>query len=115
MGKYSDELPFNAVLPCRPWGGYAVNMGVSTTAHRDRDKGVCFVGPFGNWRGGELVLFEYGLIVEHVGGAGFFFQSSSCTHFNLHFEGTRGSVVFHTDREATQWNVDRNGWADQIE
>jgi hypothetical protein len=32
------------------------------------------------------------------------------THFNLHFEGVRASLVLHSDKYGDQWVRDRNGW-----
>ena len=71
---------------------------MATLGHRDtRDGSICVVSAFGNYRGGQLCLFEPGLIFELEPGDVLAFPSSKITHFNLDFEGERHSIVLHTE------------------
>lgn len=56
------------------------------------------------------MFVELGLVVELQDGDEAIFKSSELTHFNLHFEGFRSSIVFHTDKAAEAWIDTRNGW-----
>lgn len=88
-----------------------LNIHVCTDGHVDEfDDLVCVVIPFGVWHGGELVLHEAGLVVEMKSGDIIIFPSSKITHFNLHFTGTRLSIVMHSDKYSDSWVKDRNGW-----
>ena len=88
-----------------------LNIQVCTDGHTDEfDDTICLVIPFGNFQGGELVLWEPGLVLDLKEGAMVIFPSSKITHFNLHFTGFRGSVVLHTDKELKSWLENRNGW-----
>ena len=83
--------------------------------HRDKDdKDICSIIVVSNCIGGSLVLEELGLVLDLQNGDHVMFKSSQITHFNLHFEGLRSSLVFHTDGAADAWTNDenpRNGWA----
>ena len=35
------------------------------------------------------------------------FKSAEINHFNLHYNGKRASLVFHTDRAARSWAKDK--------
>lgn len=83
-----------------------------TAAHRDSmDDGICLVLAVGDFEGGELVLYEPGLVIPLQNGDFTIFSSSSISHFNLHYKGSRASVVLHTDREMVKWYRERNGWS----
>lgn len=64
--------------------------------------------------GGQLCLYEPGIVLESRDGDLVIFQSRKVTHFNLHFMGIRGSVVLHTDQTGDRWAQDFNGWADSV-
>jgi hypothetical protein len=66
----------------------------------------------GQFAGGELCLFEPGLVMPLRNGDMVVFPSRSITHFNLHYEGTRASVVLHSDYAGKGWAENRNDWAD---
>ncbi|KAJ7281087.1 hypothetical protein C8J57DRAFT_960887, partial [Mycena rebaudengoi] len=56
---YVSRLPMHERSHAHPFGGFVVNISVSTRGHRDAgDKLFCVVIPFGSWIGGELCLFE---------------------------------------------------------
>lgn len=92
-----------------------LNISVSTHGHRDAmDKKICVVAPFGLWKGGELCLFEVGLVLKLKPGDVVIFPSCDITHFNLAFQGLRASLVLHSDRQGDEWGTDRNGWKEVI-
>ena len=79
-----------------------------------QDDDLCVVLPFGDWKGGELCLYESGLVLELRPGDVVMFPSNHITHFNLHMEGYRGSLVLSTDSHMKGWIKDRNGWGVHI-
>jgi hypothetical protein len=95
---FVDKLPLNERSLAYPFGGFVINVSVSTRAHRDRfDKLFCVVIPFGHWTGGELCLYEPGLALRLHPWDIVIFPSCNITHFNLHFDGVRLSLVLHSD------------------
>jgi hypothetical protein len=115
LGIYCQMLPFNANTPSYPFAGFVLNFCVSTSGHRDlMDKRICVVIPFGVWQGGEICLYELGLVIKLKAGDIVVFPSCDITHFNLHFSGLRGSLVLHSDRQGDNWVKDFNGWSSHI-
>ena len=74
------------------------------------DKRICIVIPFGEWQGGEICIYELGLVIKLKAGDILVFPSWRFTHFNLHFCGLRGSLVLHSDKKGDGWVQDYNGW-----
>lgn len=112
LDSYVRILPGNNTAVSAPFLGLVINLNVVTAAHRDsKDDGVCLVLAIGDFEGGELVLYEPGLVVPLRNGDFVIFPSCKSTHFNLHFKGRRASIVLHTDREMTKWLEERNGWS----
>lgn len=74
------------------------------------DVDICIVMPIGSFKGGELALHEAGLVLEMVEGDILIFPSWRITHFNLHFEGVRLSLVLHSDKDVKTWVSNRNSW-----
>jgi hypothetical protein len=108
---FCEILPLNHMPATYPFPGFVLNIRVCTDAHVDaNDNTICVVIPFGTYEGGELVLYEAGLVLEIREGDILIFPSHRFTHFNLHFTGVRGSIVMHSDKEVKSWNVNRNGW-----
>lgn len=100
-----------ASSPAYPFTGYVVNLNVVTDAHRDfKDKTICIVLALGQFQGGQLVLYEPGLVVDLRSGDWVAFPSGDTTHFNLHYKGKRASIVLHSDKEGDQWVKTRRGW-----
>ncbi|KAJ7021638.1 hypothetical protein C8F04DRAFT_1313727 [Mycena alexandri] len=115
ISMYCDILPMNATSPAYPFGGFVVNIRVGTSGHRDPgDELLCVVIPFGTWEGGELCLYEVGLMFDLKMGDVLLFPSCDITHFNMNFTGKRGSLVLHSDREGKAWVRDRRGWGAYI-
>ncbi|KAH9919276.1 uncharacterized protein B0H18DRAFT_882126 [Fomitopsis serialis] len=110
----AEVLPGNASPIVYPFLSLVINLNVVTLAHRDsQDKALCVVLPIGDFQGGDLCLYEPGLVLPLRSGDFVAFPSSCITHFNLHFNGHRASLVLHTDKEIDKWTKEgRNGWAD---
>jgi hypothetical protein len=112
---YWRYLSLGEVPASYPFSGVVINFCVSTNAHRDWiDKHLCVVIPFGDWEGGEIVLYELGLVIKLKPGDILIFPSCHITHFNLHFSGLRGSIVLHSDTQGDRWVKDFNGWGKHI-
>ena len=108
---FCEILPLNHRPTTYPFPGWVVNFNVCTIGHKDtNDIDICVVAPAGDFKGGELVLHEAGLVLELVEGDILVFPSWKITHFNLHFNGVHYSVVLHSDKQVSAWNKDRNGW-----
>jgi hypothetical protein len=108
---FADVLPGNEVSPAHPFGGFVLNINVVTGAHRDvKDLELCLVLAVGNHTGGELCLVEPGLVLRLRNGDMAIFPSGRLTHFNLHYQGTRASVVLHSDYAGKIWGENRMGW-----
>jgi hypothetical protein len=65
--------------------------------------------------GGELCLYEPGVVLELKNGDVVLFDSAALTHFNLHFKGFRASLVMHSDKAAEAWIGNRNGWKNHVD
>ncbi|TFK58372.1 hypothetical protein BDN72DRAFT_782173, partial [Pluteus cervinus] len=112
---YANSLPLAGIPAAYPFTGLVINFCVSTSAHRDHnDEGLCAVIPFGEYDGGQLCLFEPGLVLDIKPGDIVIFPSADITHFNLHFNGERGSFVFYSDKRMADWIEGCNGWSDYI-
>lgn len=113
LDAYVRILPGNNESLSAPFAGFVINLNVVTAAHRDSkdDDSVCLILAIGNFEGGEVVLYEPGLVIDLRPGDFILFPSSKLTHFNLHFQGRRASIVLHTDKELSKWLRERNGWA----
>ncbi|KAI5894714.1 uncharacterized protein SCHCODRAFT_01090196 [Schizophyllum commune H4-8] len=97
--------------PAYPFTGFVVNINVATKAHRDaNDFHGCALIVLGEHQGGELCLYEPGLVLPLREGDLFVFPSGRITHFNLLYKGERGSIVCHSDRAGTSWMRSQNGW-----
>lgn len=104
-------LPFCERSPAAPFSGFVLNFNVATAAHRDvGDKHFCAVFTFQQCVGGELGLYEPGIVLESRSGDLIIFQSCKVTHFNLHFQGIRASLVLHSDKTGDQWAENYNRW-----
>lgn len=89
-----------------------LNIAACTWAHRDKgDKRLCLVVPFGDFKGGQLCLYETGFSFNLKLGDVLIFPSCDLTHFNLYFTGKRGTLVLHSDRQGDSWVRDAHGWS----
>jgi hypothetical protein len=94
------------------WCGYAVNVGsenapVETEVHRDVGEspfGMSCLSAYGNYRGGEVVLWEAELIIDLRPGDLLFFPDAVVHHSNNPvLKGIRHSVVAFTPRNVLSW------------
>jgi hypothetical protein len=110
--KYINELPAGVWSPCHPFAGFVINFGVATDAHIDKeDLYVCVVITFGDFRGGQLGLYEAKILLEMEGFHICFFPSDRFTHFNFPFQGQRGSISLSTEKASKHWVQFRNHWS----
>ncbi len=115
---FVDHLPLNDKSAAYPFSGFVINVGVSTNGHRDGfDKLACAVILFGDWKAGELCLYEAGYVWRLKPWDVLIFPSGCITHFNLHMTGLRGSLVLHSDNRGDSWAsgeddsaFEYNGW-----
>ena len=108
----AEILPGNAHSPVHPFLSLVINLNVATLAHRDSgDKSLCVVMPIGDFSGGDLCLYEPGIVLSLRSGDFVAFPSFQITHFNLHYTGCRASIVLHTDKAFKDWSqARRNGY-----
>jgi hypothetical protein len=64
--------------------------------------------------GGQLCLYELGLVFDCDVRDLLVFQSSKQTHFNLHIKGICGSLVLHCDRTGGKWGDNYNRWGPYV-
>jgi hypothetical protein len=115
ISPWIHKLPLNGNAPADPWSGIVVNANCATRSHRDvGDDNYCMVLVTSDCTGGDLVYHELGLVLSARNGDASVFRSVSLTHYNLNFKGTRGSLVFHSDKAGQRWQKDANGWEDNI-
>jgi hypothetical protein len=120
LSMYVEALPLSAASPAYPFAGFVVNLCACTWAHRDSgDKNICLVAAFAplpgadgkpTFTGGHLCLYETGFSFDLQMGDILIFPSCDITHFNRHFEGSRGTLVLHSDRQGDGWVKDALGW-----
>ena len=112
----AEVLPGNDHSPVHPFLSLVINLNVTTIGHRDKqDKGLCVVLALGDFEGGDLCLYEPGLVLSLQNGHFVAFPSNRVTHVNLHVTGRRASIVLHTDKRMEDWtDGERNGWRDNM-
>jgi hypothetical protein len=104
-------LPKAQPSPAHPFAGYVININVATKIHRDPDHVGCLVLVIGNeFEGGELVLYEPGIVLQLKNGDVVLFPSAKVSHLNLHYRGIRASMVLHTDSHAPMHEEGMHGW-----
>ena len=116
LSETFHDLPFEPWFKVpHPFAKLVVNLGAQTEGHTDpKDNGLCVVIPFGKWEGGELCLYQPGVVLELEPGDVVAFPSDRITHFNLEMSGLRGSLVMATDRDIRTWKETRNHWKHAI-
>ncbi|KAK6966850.1 hypothetical protein R3P38DRAFT_3511953, partial [Favolaschia claudopus] len=102
---YASRLPLNERSPAYPFGGYVINLRVCTEGHQDDiDHEMCVSV------GGEIALFEEGLVFRTRQWDALIFHSRDSTHFNLHVKGTRISIVLQSNKHGKKWVENKNNW-----
>ena len=66
----------------------------------------------GEHEGGDLVLYEPGLVIPLRDRDMLIFFLNKLTHFNMPFKGNRASLVLHSDAGRKKWIENRNDWKD---
>ncbi|KDQ50669.1 hypothetical protein JAAARDRAFT_141616, partial [Jaapia argillacea MUCL 33604] len=115
LSEFCNELPLDARPACYPLSALVVNLDVTTKGHRGRkDHLLCVIISWGTHKGGGLGLFELGLVFNTNAGDTLIIRSYQLTHFNLHFNGERGSIVLHANASFHSWIKDRNRWEENM-
>ena len=81
------------------WECLAINYLFGSTKHRDWGdirNGVCIIVPTGKFTGGNLVLYDFNIIIELRKGDFFALRSYEWYHGNEKFVGERNSYVLFT-------------------
>jgi hypothetical protein len=111
ISAWIQKLPSNANPVADPWSGVVVNANCASRAHRDvGDDKYCMVLAVSDCTGGDLVFHDLGLVFSARNGDVSVFRSVSLTHYNLDFNGIRGSLVFHSDKAGERWKRNANEW-----
>lgn len=106
-----DILPLHDRSLAHPFPCFVLNFNVTTLFHKDQgDSCGCIVIVLGPHTGGELCLFEPRLVLQLKHGDWVVFPSQHISHFNLHYEGLRASIVIHSDKFEVSYQKDGNGW-----
>jgi len=101
---YANCLPGDEFLAGYPFGGIVLNLNIATKIHRDpEDLDLCLIIVISDCTGGDLVMFEPGLVLVQKNGDMIAFPSGDISHFNMDFLGFRSSVVFHSDAASESW------------
>ena len=107
----AESLPGGQHLPQHPFSGLVININACSKGHRDQNDHIaCLVLAIGDFQGGELCLYEPGLVLPLQNGDIVIFLSSDITHFNIPYSGCRASVVLHTDKAGKQWMENAGQW-----
>lgn len=111
-----DFLPLYERSPAHPFSNLVVNLCACTKGHRDHcdKKNRCATFTIAECEGGEICLYDSGLVFDSASGDMLLFQSRRDTHFNLHLKGIRASVVLHSDREGDKWVDNYNRWSSHV-
>lgn len=116
ISQFAEVLPLDGFAPAYPFTGFIINLNVTTKLHRDwNDLKFCLVLVISeNCVGGDICFMEPGICLELQHGDMVLFRSRELSHFNLHYEGKRASIVFQSDSAGEDWVRDRNGWKNSI-
>lgn len=88
---YAWNENLDRLFPGSVWAAMSFNFGPATWCYRHRDWGnlafgVCIItsaGKFDSTRGGHLILWECGLVIEFPAGASIIIPSAVISHSNL--------------------------------
>jgi hypothetical protein len=112
---YANCLPGDEFVAGYPFCGLVLNLNISTKIHRDpEDLDICLIIVISECTGGELVMYEPGLVVGQRNGDMIAFPSGDISHFNMDFSGFRSSIVFHSDAASESWTGPHTNGEDQI-
>lgn len=104
-------MPADGITPAYPFGGWVINLNVSTLIHHDyQNLKLCLIIVASDCEGSNLCLKKPGVSLQLQNGDTVIFASSKLSHFNTHFKGKQASLVFHSDVSAKAWVENRNSW-----
>lgn len=104
LSRYTSCLPGDEFVAGYPFGGIVLNLNIATKIHRDpEDLDLCLITVISQCTGGELVMYEPGLVLGQRNGDMAVFPSGDISHFNMNFKGFRSSLVFHSDAASESW------------
>jgi hypothetical protein len=89
------------------WTTVAVNMNCAVKPHKDKHDfahGLCWVFPFGEWEGGDLLFTPENVRVRYQRGDVVAFQSFEYMHEITSYLGYRYSVVLFSDNRFFKCN-----------
>lgn len=110
-----DIFPLQDTSAMKPFTSVVINLNGITVAHKDEgDEGGCIIIVLGSFVGGELALYEPRVVLNVQHGGVVTFRSRDYTHFNLHYDGIRASVVIHSDRTGEAFRKNGNGWNKKV-
>jgi hypothetical protein len=112
----SSVLPLQSQCPFHPHSSCVANIDAMSSPHYDsKDSCSCILCPFGEFEGGELVLWELGLIIKLRPFDILDFMSKNIFHFNLWYSGKRGSLVLQTDGSNPDYHKNHNNWGQCVQ
>src|SRR5580692_9680138 len=109
--RYGGARPYleayqNLKPLCGIWFGVAINEAVtgSTGTHLDfGDSGFNCVVPWGEYKGGGLILWQLKIVMELEPGDAFFFMGSLIAHNVGEIEGVRNSIDLFCHTNVLSW------------
>jgi hypothetical protein len=108
-------LPLYEWCAPHPFCAFVVNLCACTKGHRDTvDELWCGTYSDGVFKGGQIALYEAGIVLDSNPMEMVVFQSQKETHFNLHIQGIRTSIVAHSDRAGDSWGENYNRWSSHV-
>ena len=107
LGKlYAHNLQLRRIFSSSVFAAASINFGPRTVCFPHKDQGnlpfgwcaITALGSFNAKKGGHLVLWELGLVIEFPAGSTFFIPSAVITHYNTPIEKneTRYSFMQYT-------------------
>ncbi|KAE9395622.1 hypothetical protein BT96DRAFT_826063 [Gymnopus androsaceus JB14] len=110
-----DIFPLQDTSSVKPFTSIVVNLNGVTVAHKDEgDEEGCIVIVLGPHAGGGLCLYEPRVVLDVKHGDVVTCRSRDYTHFNLHYDGIRASLVIHSDKTGEAFRKDGNSWDKKI-
>jgi hypothetical protein len=94
LAVYVDCLPGDEFSAGYPFGGVVLNLNVATKIHRDpEDLDLCLIIIISQCIGGELVLYEPGIVLAQHNGDMSSFPSGDFSHYNINYVGLQSSIL----------------------
>jgi hypothetical protein len=115
LERYILEERATGEFLAAPWPGMSINRGhpefpVETIPHKDTKNAFFSLSPlfvFGEFSGGEVVLWEQQATVDMKSGAALFVPGHLVTHSNKKVIGNRSSLVAYAPKETMSHNQNK--------